>query len=191
MRQLTTDNNVFVSFDPFGFSIFEFHIRISLMRYNSLGDLYLITSPSYFASLASSLWHNCLGHPRPSILQSLHKNKFIISEHLNTKTIYNSFVFGNHVKLSCNSSKNVTLMPFDILHVDLWTSPILSSSGHQFYILFLDEYSDFLWIFPLSNKSQVFEKFTLLSSQILTQFSQTIKCFQCDNGCEYNNSLFH
>jgi len=46
-------------------------------------------------------------------------------------------------------------MSFDILHNDLWTSPILSSSGHQYYVLFLDDSSDFLWIFPISNKSQV------------------------------------
>jgi hypothetical protein len=33
--------------------------------------------------------------------------------------------------------------------------------------------------------------FISLSNQIRTQFSQTVKCFQCDNGREYNNSLFH
>ena len=100
-------------------------------------------------------------------------------------------MFGKHVKFPFNSSKNVTLIPFDVLHNDLWTSLILSSSGHQFYVLFLDDYSDFLWTFPLRNKSQVLEKFTSLSSQIHTQFSQTVKYFQCDNGREYNNSLFH
>ncbi|KAL1308487.1 hypothetical protein AAHE18_17G109800 [Arachis hypogaea] len=28
-------------------------------------------------------------------------------------------------------------MPFDIIHSDLWTSPVLSSSGHRYYLLFL------------------------------------------------------
>lgn len=45
-------------------------------------------------------------------------------------------------------------------------------------------------MFSLRNKSQVFESFTSFSSKIRTQFSQTIKWFQCDNGREYNNSLF-
>ncbi|MCI16067.1 hypothetical protein A2U01_0037208, partial [Trifolium medium] len=47
-----------------------------------LGDLYPVTSPSHFAGLTSDLWHNRLGHPSSSTLQSLHKNKFISSKHL-------------------------------------------------------------------------------------------------------------
>jgi len=31
-------------------------------------------------------------------------------------------------------------MPFDIVHNDLWTSPILSSGGHRYYVLFLDDF---------------------------------------------------
>jgi hypothetical protein len=40
-------------------------------------------------------------------------------------------------------------MPFDIVHSDLWTSPTLSSGGHRYYILFLDDFTNFLWTFPL------------------------------------------
>jgi len=180
VRQLTTNNNVSVSFDPFGFSVTDFQTGIPLMRCDSVDDLYHVTSPSNFTGLTSSLWHSRLGHPSFSILQSLHKNKFLSSEHLNSKHVCDSYVFGKHVKL-----------PFYILHSDLWTSPVLSSSGHRYYVLFLDDYSDFLWIFPMSNKSQVFEKFTSFSNKIHTQFSQTIKCFQCDNGREYDNTMFH
>lgn len=58
-------------------------------------------------------------------------------------------------------------MPFDILHSDLLTSPILSSVGHKYYVLL---------------KS--------LTQLIHTQFLQNVKSFQCDNGSEYNNELF-
>ncbi|GAU39791.1 hypothetical protein TSUD_219660 [Trifolium subterraneum] len=50
---------------------------IPLMRCDSFGDLYPVTSPSHFAGLASSIWHSRLGHPSSSTLQSLHRNKFI------------------------------------------------------------------------------------------------------------------
>jgi hypothetical protein len=40
MRQLTTDNNVSVFFDPFRFTIFDFQTGIPLMRSDSRGDLY-------------------------------------------------------------------------------------------------------------------------------------------------------
>jgi hypothetical protein len=50
-------------------------------------------------------------------------------------------------------------MPFDIVHSDVWTSPALSSGGHRYYVLFLDDFTDFLWTFPVQNKSQVHSMF--------------------------------
>src|ERR1044072_7619572 len=46
-------------------------------------------------------------------------------------------------------------------------------------------------MFPITIKSQIFEMFTSISNQIRTQFSHTVKYFQCDNGCEHNNKVFH
>ncbi|GAU48004.1 hypothetical protein TSUD_404810 [Trifolium subterraneum] len=54
------------------------HTGVPLMRCDSLGDLYPVTSTSHFAGLASSLWHSRLGHPSSTTLQSLHRNKKII-----------------------------------------------------------------------------------------------------------------
>ncbi|KAJ0596182.1 putative RNA-directed DNA polymerase [Helianthus annuus] len=62
--------------------------------------------------------------------------------------------------------------------------------GHRYYVLFLDDYTNFLWSYPISNKSQVFSVFTTFSNYIATQFERKIKQFQCDNGKEYANSQF-
>jgi transposase InsO family protein len=82
-------------------------------------------------------------------------------------------------------------MPFDIVHSDLWTSLILSSESHHYYVLFLDDYTNFLWTFPIHTKSQVHSIFLQFRTHIETQFERKIKCFQCDNGKEYDNTLFH
>jgi hypothetical protein len=37
---------------------------------------------------------------------------------------------------------------FDLVHCDLWTSPILSLSGYKYYLVILDDYSHFPWTFP-------------------------------------------
>lgn len=81
-------------------------------------------------------------------------------------------------------------MPFDIIHSDLWTSPILSSLGHKYYVLFLDNYTNFLWTFPISSKSQVYNLFIRVRTYIRTQFEREIKAFQCDNGREFENDPF-
>lgn len=45
--------------------------------------------------------------------------------------------------------------PFQIVHSDVWTSPIFSHSGYKYYVVFLDDYTHYLWTIPLRNKSDV------------------------------------
>lgn len=169
------------------------------MRYDSIGDLYPIIStnnyqasyPSTFATITIILWHNKLGHPRPSVSHSLRKNKFICYENLSSSIVCESCVFRKHVKLSFYASSSNTFMPFEIIHSDLWTSPIWSSAWHKYYILFLDDYSNFLWTLPIrKNPKHTWFFFSSLSVLIKTQFEKNIKCFQCDNGKKFDNEPF-
>jgi len=137
---------------------------IHLMRCESQGDLYPITtnqatSPFTFASLAPLSWYACLGHPEAPIFYSLRLNKFNECNQTSNSHVCHSFSLEKHVKLPFVSSHSCTIMPFDIIHSDIWTSPVLSFSGHQYYVLLLDDYSNFLWTFPLSKKFQVFSTF--------------------------------
>ena len=199
VRKFTTDNSVSVEFDPFGFSVKDFQTGMRLMRCDSPGELYPITttfttnratSSSTFAALAPSLWHARLGHPGAPVFDSLRLNKFIECNGTRRSHICHSCPLGKHVKLPFADSNSCTFMPFDIIHSDLWTSPILSSSGHKYYILLLDDYSNFLWTFPLSKKSQTFSTFSTFRAFIRTQFDREIKNIQCDNGKEFDNGLF-
>ena len=81
-------------------------------------------------------------------------------------------------------------MPFDIIYSDLWTSPVLSLPGHRYYVLFVNDYSNFLWTFSLSQKSQIFSTFLYFKIFIRTQFEQDIKTIQCDNDREFDNGPF-
>ena len=80
---------------------------------------------------------------------------------------------------------------FDIIHSDLWTSPILSVSGFKYYVLFLDHFSHFLWIYPLRTKNEVFNKFLQFRMYVQTQFKTEIKSLQCDHGGEFDNHQFY
>lgn len=86
MRKFTVDNNVFVEFDPFNFFVKNFETGLPIMRCNSMRYLYPImsqhyhssTSHSSFPTLSLTLWHNCLGHPGPSILGTLYHHNLIL-----------------------------------------------------------------------------------------------------------------
>nr|KYP70709.1 Retrovirus-related Pol polyprotein from transposon TNT 1-94 [Cajanus cajan] len=124
----------------------------------TFAEFYPITKPinTYtFAAVTPSLWHDRLGHPGAPILNSLRKNKLIKCNQIKDSRIWHSCPLGKHVKFPFYASNS----PFDIIHSDLWTSPVLSSSGHRYYVLFVDDYSKFLWTFPLSQKSQTYSTF--------------------------------
>ncbi|CAJ2673543.1 unnamed protein product [Trifolium pratense] len=199
VRKFTIDNDVSVEFDPFGFSVKDFQTGTLLMRCNSSGDLYPIPTrpnttslpPSAFAASSNELWHSRLGHPGAPILNSLHRNKILLCNKFRNDFFCHSCALGKQTKLPFYNSLSYTYMPFDIVHSDLWTSPVLSSGGHRYYVLFLDDFTDFLWTFPISNKSQVHSIFLQFRAYITTQFEREIKCFQCDNGKEYDNAHFH
>ncbi|GKC67352.1 ribonuclease H-like domain-containing protein, partial [Tanacetum coccineum] len=148
----TMDNNISLEFDPFGFTVKEFPKGIPLMRRNSSGDLYplsttmlrQLTSPSTFAALSQDLWHHRLGHLGARILNSLRNKRYIQCNRTSRTSVYQSCFLGKQIKMPFYDSSSSTLLPSDIIHSDLWTSPILSSAGHRYYVLFLDAYSNFL-----------------------------------------------
>nr|KYP66503.1 Retrovirus-related Pol polyprotein from transposon TNT 1-94 [Cajanus cajan] len=194
VRKFTTDNWVSILFDPFGFSVHDLQTGTKLMRCNSVGDLYplfppsqaTLSNPSVFTTMSRDIWHNRLGHPGNAIINSLRSNKFIECNKA-CQSFCSSCPIGKHVKLPFYDSSSYTVLPFDIIHSDLWTSPIASTSGHRYYILFLDDYSKFLWTFPIAKKSQVPHLFLSFHALVKTQFERSIKTFQCDNGTEYVN----
>lgn len=194
VRKFTTDNMVSISFDPFGFSVNDLQTGIRLMRCDSVGDLYPLFSNSQatsfnhsaFTTMSHDLWHNRLGHPGDAIINTLRSNKFIDCNKT-CQTFCSSCPLGNHAKLPFYESLSYTFLPFDIIHSDLWTSPVASYSGHRYYVLFLDDYNKFLWTFPIAKKSQVKQLFLSFHALVKTQFERPIKTFQCDNGTEYVN----
>ncbi|GJY51597.1 ribonuclease H-like domain-containing protein [Tanacetum coccineum] len=186
VRQFTRDNNCTIEFDAFGFSVKDFLTRHILLRCDSSGDLYPVTKPSTvpaaFVSTSSSTWHQRLGHPGDDVLRSLSSRHLISCNKERSPHVCHACQLGKHVKLPFHSSISSVKQCFDIIHSDLWTSPIVSSSGFKYYVLFLDHFSHYLWIYPLKHKSDMFGKFVHFRKYVQNQFKCDIKSFQCDHG---------
>ena len=63
-------------------------------------------------------------------------------------------------------------------------------NGFRYYILFVDHYSRFTWLYLLKSKTEAFSKFVYFHALIKTQFSATIKCFRLDGGGEFTSNEF-
>ena len=95
---------------------------------------------------------------------------------------------GKHTRLPFRVSESHSFFPFQLVHSDVWTSPCYSYSGYKYYVIFLDDYTHYLWSIPLRNKSDVFPTVRAFISYVHTQFHLPILAFQTDNGGEYDST---
>lgn len=145
----------------------------------------------FFFTISSSLWHQRLGHPGQPTLKLFASRKFIKYNPKDSRLLCHACQLGKHVRLSFLLSKTDALFPFHGIHYDVWTSPIQSHSGINYNVIFLDQFTHFVWVYPLRKKSDAFSKFLHFRAYIKNQFHMNIQIFQCDNGKEYDNSHFH
>ncbi|GKA17759.1 ribonuclease H-like domain-containing protein [Tanacetum coccineum] len=137
---------------------------------------------------ATGAWNMDTGREVPHHLVS---NNFISCNKEKPHVLCHACQLGKHARLSFVSSNTVITSCFEIIHSNVWTSPIPSLSGFKYYVLFLDHYSQFIWVYPLLNKYDVWFKFILFRTYVRTQFKCEIRSFQCNPGGEFDNNHFH
>lgn len=62
---------------------------------------------------------------------------------------------------------------------------MLSINGNRYFVLFIDDFTKFVWIYFIQHKSQVLQTFINFCTMVKTQFGCDIKSFQSDWGGEY------
>ena len=77
-----------------------------------------------------------------------------------------------------------------LIHSDVWTSPVPSNLGYLYYLVILDDYSHYVWTFPVRRKSDALSILTAFYSYVHTQFGRPILALQTDNGKEFDNLAF-
>ncbi|GKC26846.1 ribonuclease H-like domain, reverse transcriptase, RNA-dependent DNA polymerase [Tanacetum coccineum] len=101
--------------------------RRVLLRCDSTGDLYPVTAPSLIPHVfivSQHTWHQRLGHPGREVLRHLVSNNFISFNKEKHPMLFHACQLGKHVRLPFVSSNTVVTSCFDIIHSDVWTSPI-------------------------------------------------------------------
>jgi hypothetical protein len=147
VRKFTRDNCCSIEFDAFGFSVKDLKTRRVILRCNSDGELYTFPgtasacrSPhtAFVATATSELWHQRLGHLGRDAMSSLQCLAFIKCNKVCRPTVYTACQLGKHVRLPLNLSTSRSSSMFDLIHCDLWTSPIISISGFRYYLVIVE-----------------------------------------------------
>lgn len=97
-----------------------------------------------------------------------------------------SCALGKFAKLPFDSSTTQVDAPFHLLHCDLWgPSPVLSKLGYKYFVLFIDQFSRYSWVYFLRVKSELANIANNFITMIETQLERRIKIFRSDPGGEF------
>ena len=159
--------------------------------------------PSVVASFPSSfhvnkqnkwlLWHHRLGHPSDKVLDVALSSIDNISISDNNKSFSHCkhCLSGKMHQFSFPVSVFQASKPLELVHSNVWgPAPVKSSKDFQYYVLFVDEYSKFTWLYLLKHKFDVLNIFKFFEVTAENQLDSKIKVLRTDNSGEFTSNAF-
>lgn len=139
-------------------------------------------------------WHARFGHLNVKDLCSLSKKNMVRGLEVKMPEKFECFTCAV-CKISRRPfPKNTNVNTTDVLqlvHTDLCGPMRISSLGGSKYIMtIIDDYSRYMTVYFLKNKSEALEKFKEFKMEAEKQTGQKVKSMRSDNGKEYVNSAF-
>ena len=93
---------------------------------------------------------------------------------------------GKQPTLPFNTSESISTDIFNLIHSDVWgPSSVSSIGGFRYFVVFVDDYSRYSWIFNMKHHSELLQVYSNFAKMIETQFAKCIKKFQSNNVLEY------
>ena len=98
---------------------------------------------------------------------------------------------GKQTALPFNTSESISTDIFDLIHSDVWgPSPVSSIGESRYFVVFVDDYSRYSWIFHMKHRSELLQVYSNFAKMVETQFSKCIKILRSDNALEYTQYAF-
>jgi len=193
--RLCNTNRVSVEFFPASFQVKDLSTGVPLLQGKTKNELYEwpVTSSQAVAMVSSSgpkatltSWHSRLGHPSLSILNSIvSKYSLSVSPSQQKLLSCSDCLINKSHKLPFSQTTIVSKRPLEYIFTDVWTSPILSTENHKYYLVFIDHFTRYTWLYPLKRKSDVKEIFPAFKALVENRFQCRLGTLFSDNGGEF------
>jgi len=77
-----------------------------------------------------------------------------------------------------------------LVYVNVWgPAPIVSTEKFRYYLILVDAYSRYSWLYPLKLKSNILSTFIAFHKLAELQYNFKLKSLQTDNGGEFKALL--
>lgn len=166
----------------------------------SLGEGMVNPVPSYVATTSSKLdlstkWHNRLGHLNIRSLATMQSHNLVIGlPQLQWKLpLCTGCVYGKHHRFPypTDFATRATEV-LALVHTDL-CGPMKTPSlgGATYFLIFIDDYSRYTYVYFLKKKSGVFHQFTQYKALVENHTDKKILILRSDNGGEFTSNSFN
>jgi hypothetical protein len=200
VAQLTLSGH-YVLFGPQDVKVYR-DLKISetpIMEGQRLESVYVMSAESAYVDKTrknetTDLWHMRLGHVSYSKLSIMVKKsmlKGLPQLDVRTDTVCAGCQYGKAHQLPYKESKFKAKEPLELVHSDVF-GPVKQPSigGMRYMVTFIDDFSRYVWVFFMKEKSDTFSKFKEFRESAEGEVGKKIGCLRTDNGGEYSSSEF-
>jgi hypothetical protein len=82
----------------------------------------------------------------------------------------------SYLILLASQCHNVLLITWFILMYAVWL-PSLRRGGHRYYVIFIDDFSRYTWLYFMTSRSDVLSLYKFFSAMVHSQYSTPIREF--------------
>lgn len=187
--KLTTDYPVDVLLSQPFFTIQDRKMKQPLVQVRCENGLYILRNNIYALVNTSNrasyeLWHRWLGNIHFEVIFLFNKLGYLSLTSVLPKSILceTCQLLKCH-KLSFHNNTKCSNHLLDLVHCDLWeSSPVISVDGYWYYVVFVDDYSRFIWLYHLKTKSAFYLVLMNSIKFVKTHSSWKIKVFNWKMG---------
>ncbi|KAL0534481.1 hypothetical protein IC582_028772 [Cucumis melo] len=148
-----------------------------------------IASSAYIL-ISFNVWHARLCHVNIRLISNMSRLNLILKLSLHD---FEKYACCSQAKITKTSHKSVTRVtePLELIHSDLCEfDGTLTRNSKRYVITFIDNCSDYTFIYLFKNKSDAYEMFKAFVTEIENQFNKRIKRLS-DRGTEYDSVAFN
>lgn len=192
VSQITSTGN-YVLFGPEDVKVYQ-DVKISgkpKMERRKVESVYVLSAESAYVDITrknetADLWHARLGHV------GYHKLKVIMEKSMlkglpqlevKTDIVCAGCQYGKAHQQPYKESKFRAKKPLELIHSDVF-GPVkqTSISGMRYMVTFIDDYSRYVWVFFMKEKSETFSKFQEFKTTLEGELGMKIRCLRSYNG---------
>ena len=191
MQRFCSDNGTIIEYHPSHFLVKDQKTRLVFLQGKNEKGFYKIPAatrvvghPLAFYSTSSisdagslRLLHNRLGHLFVDVVSKILSLCKIPLKHDNNNSICESCQLAKSHHLPFRRSTSRAIKPFGLIYVDLWgATPIVFVNGARYFLLLIDDFSIFSWLYLLETKDEALLMFQRFQVVVERQFYTKIQC---------------